>query len=83
MTTGLDDPEELRILKSIKFLRIEADKTFYQARTNESIETVTLPSAIIGKNSNQFFATLDLDAADGSMHFKENLQCFSAMYDNN
>jgi hypothetical protein len=83
MTTGLNDPDETRILKPIKFLRTEGDKTLYQAKDNDSIETITLPSAIVGKNSKNFFAELELKKVDGSMMFTEELQCYSAIYDNN
>jgi hypothetical protein len=83
MTTGLDDPEEIRILKPIKFLATEGDKTFYQAKDNDSIETITLPTDIIGKNSKNFFAALELKKVDGSMVFTEELQCYSATYNNN
>jgi hypothetical protein len=80
MTTGLDDPDELRILKSIKFLKNENGKTQWQAKDDLSIETVTLPTSIIGKNSHNFFAELELRAVDGSITVTEDLQCYSAMY---
>jgi hypothetical protein len=80
MTTGVDDPDEMRILKSIKFLSADKKQTIYQSRDGHSIETVTLPSEIIGKTSNKFFAELDLQAVDESLRMSAKMICFSAIY---
>lgn len=82
MTTGVNDPNEIRILKSIKFLRTQGDKTLYQSSNHESTETVILPTAIIGKNARNFNVTVELVAADGSLRLDSDLVCYSALYDN-
>lgn len=83
MTTGLQDPEEQRILKSIKYIGTNGKNTIYQAQDDFSIETIAIPTALIGKSSNNFFLGLELRRVDGSIVIAEELQCFSAIYDNN
>jgi hypothetical protein len=80
MTSGIDDPEEVRVLKSISLLRVEGDKTLFQAKNDESIETVILPTAIIGKSVNHFALTLNLSSIDGSYKISEEMSCFSSVY---
>ena len=80
MTSGVADPDEVRVLKSISLLGVKGDKTIYQAQDDQTIETVIIPSEIIGKNSNYFSLTINLSSLDGTYKVSEEMSCFSSLY---
>jgi hypothetical protein len=81
MTTGVHDPNELRILKPISLLSVVGDKTIYQAKDQYSVETITLPTAIIGQYSSDFLVTIDFDAVSGNVQMSQEMSCYSAIYE--
>lgn len=80
MTTGADDPDELRILKSIQLISSDTNETIFQSSDAYSIETVKIPTEFIGQASNRVTASLSLQAVDGSIRADVDMLCFSAIY---
>ena len=80
MTTGVHDPDELRELKDLTFVSADASHTIYRASNEISIETVILPTEIIGKASNSFPVSLEFESADRGLKMTSDMICFSALY---
>lgn len=79
MTTGLQDPDELRVLKELNFVAEDEFVTTY--KTDGQIEEiVTIPNEFIGVATSYLEVEITLRNIQSNHEVTKSLGCFSSIY---
>jgi len=79
MTTGLHDPDELRILKDLEF--VAQGESFVTYKTAGLIEeTVVIPNEFVGIASNYFQVEIKQRNTQSNYEVTKSLGCFSSIH---
>lgn len=79
MTDGVHLPDETRIVKKLYFVSTTNLVTKYETRSGDSKQTVIIPTEVIGKRSNNFNITFDIESTEASFPYE--MSCFSSIYE--
>ena len=82
MTNGVHLPpgDELRVLKDLFFSHEESGYHYYETEGDNVVETVQIPSEIIGEYSRSFNVDLTMTRLDSGYQQTSQFSCFSAIY---
>ena len=80
MTTGLGDPNELRILKDLYFDSETDTDLIYKTNQGPIVDYVSVPKSVIGKYSNYFIVSMTLVNTQSGYSSTREMSCYSAIY---
>lgn len=80
MTTGVHDPDELRILKDLNFDSETATEVIYRTNDGPVVEYVSIPLEAIGVYSNYLVVTISHTNTSSGYTQSRQMSCFSAIY---
>jgi hypothetical protein len=79
MTTGVHDPNEIRVLKKLRLDEVTTTHHFYISHDQNSTETLMIPNEIIGEYASSFVVNFNHERND--YQFSRDMYCYSAIYE--